>query len=55
MEEVQTSNTFRDVPGAHVADCRFSLWDKGSSQESLLLVIIIKVVKGTLISVVCSV
>lgn len=29
MEKVQTSTAFETVPGAHVADCRFSLWNKG--------------------------
>lgn len=47
MEEVQTPTAFKDVPGAHIAYCRCSLWDKGNSQEPLLSVSIIKVVKGT--------
>lgn len=58
MEEVQTPTAFKDVPGAHIAYCGCSLWDKGNSQEPLLSVSIIKVVKGTtlccLLFMVCS-
>lgn len=35
MENVQTSTAFEMVPGAHVADCRFSFWDEGNSQSTV--------------------